>query len=383
MNDKNIKSNLLFVKKHILLSLFLIVFLLFGFGTLTCNASPSITYWSDYKTSIKPNGTTYIVTTSSELAWVAGQVNSGNSFSGCTIEMGTDIDLSSHYWVPIGFSASSAFRGIFDGNNHKISGMIIGNSYTNVGLFGYVNGSTIKDVEISSSDIQVTASCGGILAGCVYLSTISGCAVEGNISTSSAGSVGGLTGYNYSCLVINCSSKGSVKATNNNDLCIGGLVGNNVGTSATKSMIKNSYTTSTVTGIRTGSYLYIGGLTGFNYYGLIQNCYEAGTVSDSSTGAGTTYAGGFVGYNGGQYSIVDNYWWEGCGKTSGLGTGSANNLIKVTTKILRNGGTLQSGTYASYTILDALTAVAKSITGATGWAVGGGFNNSYPFFWNH
>jgi hypothetical protein len=333
-------------------------------------------------TSIKPNGTTYTVTTASDLAWVAGQVNSGNSFEGCTIELGADLDLSSHYWVPIGCAQKTVFKGNFNGNNHKILGMNVSGSYVNVGLFGFVYNNTIKDVTILSANIQATASCAGILAACIYFSTISNCATNGDLSTSGAGSVGGLTGYNYCCSVINCSSTGSVNATQNNDLCVGGLVGNNVGTSETKSMIKNSYTTSNVTGTRTGSFLYIGGLNGFNDNGIIQNCYEAGIVTDLSIATGNTFVGGFIGYNRGQYSILTNYWWDGCGKIFGLGSGSSNDLNKVTAYVLKNGGPIQSGTYSSYWILDALNTAAKTITGAEGWAMTGYDNNHYPIFWN-
>ena len=49
-------------------------------------------------------------------------------------------------WMPVGVS-SSPFSGIFDGNNHKISGIFINrSSYDFVGFFGYISSATITNL---------------------------------------------------------------------------------------------------------------------------------------------------------------------------------------------------------------------------------------------
>ena len=64
--------------------------------------------WTDYATA--PSNTTagdsrdnpIRIGTSSELAWLAQEVNAGNDFSGRYIELNGTLDLSAHNWVPIG-----------------------------------------------------------------------------------------------------------------------------------------------------------------------------------------------------------------------------------------------------------------------------------------
>ena len=104
--------------------------------------------------SVSPSGNTYSISSGSDLAWVAKEVNSGNSFDGMTLELTQDIDLDNHEWTPIG-SADKAFAGTFDGKNYTISNLKItkglGNTVSNnsVGLFGYtVSPSVIKNIKI-------------------------------------------------------------------------------------------------------------------------------------------------------------------------------------------------------------------------------------------
>ena len=66
------------------------------------------------------------------MAQLAYMVNNGQNFSGKTVTLGADIDLSAHYWVPIGCekdaeASAIGFNGTFDGALHTISG-IYGNN---------------------------------------------------------------------------------------------------------------------------------------------------------------------------------------------------------------------------------------------------------------
>ena len=68
------------------------------------------------------------------------------NMSGITFYLANDITLSSD-WTPIGNVAypSDGFAGTFDGTGHTISGMNINSSSSGgVGLFGTINGATIK-----------------------------------------------------------------------------------------------------------------------------------------------------------------------------------------------------------------------------------------------
>lgn len=100
------------------------------------------TYWNNIVNS-QPN--TYVVDTSSKtvslndasaLVWWAKQVNQESSFSGYTVEITNNIDLSEHYWTPICTGKVTTQDGkysiagnntlqnvVIDGNGHKISGL--------------------------------------------------------------------------------------------------------------------------------------------------------------------------------------------------------------------------------------------------------------------
>ena len=145
--------------KKRLLALCLTLCLLVGLLPTTALATGD-TVWTDEVTE-QPAGYTVessgdvTISSAEGLAWLAKQVNEGTSFSGKTITLSKDIDLSAHEWVPIGTQAHP-FDGTFDGGNYQISGMSITVSETNTiaGLFGYVGASTIQDVVIQRGQIE-------------------------------------------------------------------------------------------------------------------------------------------------------------------------------------------------------------------------------------
>lgn len=137
-------------------------------------------------------------------------------------------------WTPIG-NDSNKYTGIFDGQNHTISGLYFNDSDTSyVGLFGCINGCTIQNVGILDSYFK----------GYMF--------------------VGGVCGMNENCTIINCYNTGKVSGTD----FIGGVCGNNSGT------IKNCYNTGEVSGSDNN----VGGVCGNNNSSIIENCYFDSTV---------------------------------------------------------------------------------------------------------
>lgn len=114
-----------------------------------------------------------------ELIAFANEVNNGNDYEGKTVVLTNDINLQgneNNQWVPIGncnvdagnlaenTTDKNAFAGIFNGNNHKISGIYIDTTENYTGLFGYNEG-TIENVTITESYIKSnTRYIGGITA---------------------------------------------------------------------------------------------------------------------------------------------------------------------------------------------------------------------------
>lgn len=157
--------------------------------------------------------TAYSISDAADLAGLAVLVNGLNGqtatdFSGVTITLTDNIDLSGHYWSPMGTSTSNYFKGTFDGDGHTISNLTINTDANYVGLFGATSGATLKNVTLDEPQVQNSAggtSYTGALVGFMAGNgTTEYCAVT-NGSVSSAGQyVGGLIGYFHSGTVQYC-----------------------------------------------------------------------------------------------------------------------------------------------------------------------------------
>ncbi|MBN2588593.1 MAG: hypothetical protein JXA96_01930, partial [Sedimentisphaerales bacterium] len=164
------------------------------------------------------------------------------------------------------------FTGVFDGNDHTISNMVI-NGYSYLGLFGKLeSGAEIKNLGITDVNITGSSDYIGGLVGYNY-GTVTNCYSTGTVSGDDY--IGGLVGYNYGT-VINCYSSGTVSGNKE----VGGLVGE-----SKDGIITNCYSTGTVSG-----YWDVGGLVGLNY-GDVTNCYSSCTVH------GNGCVGGLLGQN--------------------------------------------------------------------------------------
>ncbi len=181
----------------------------------------------------------------------------------------------------------TSFTGVLDGNGHTISHLTIqGETY--VGLFGQLaSGAEAIDLGIVDCNVTGPGDCVGALVG-DGRGAVTHCYSTGAVS--GKGNVGGLVGYNYYGRVIQCYSSGTVSGGSN----IGGLVGLNLG------HVNACYSTGAVSGSR----LYVGGLVGDNFGGVVALCYSTGAVS------GDGWVGGLVGWNRGE-SIVSNSYSTG------------------------------------------------------------------------
>ena len=138
--------------------------------------------WLNHTSTPTQTGSVYQVSTGTQLAWIAYQVNvNGNTSIKFTI---TDtIDLSSYYWYPIGTSTYK-FTGECNGQYRIIDGLHT-LSNTNggvVGLFGWVgNGAIIQQTYVRTTGLTGDSCSGGIAGrvdgGAQFIKNI----VEGNI----------------------------------------------------------------------------------------------------------------------------------------------------------------------------------------------------------
>ena len=294
----------------------------------------------------------YEISNAGQLYWFAGLVNgtlsgetqnaSANAVLTADIVVnknvlksdGTVNEGTFKEWTPIGNSYNGSYTGIFEGQNHTISGLYFKQENTEeVGFFGYNRGK-ISNVGILDSYFCGFSQVGGV---CGYnSSTITNCYNKGVVDGTAdrASSFGGVCGCNLGILT-NCYNTGIVKG----QLFVGGVSGNN------GKMITNCYNTGIVKGHEwvggvsgensgtiincnnegkvSGTEYYVGGVSGENKK-TITNCYNTGIVS------GQSYVGGVNGYNINGTIINCNATGEVNGTDSYLGGVIGRNLNKGT-----------------------------------------------------
>ena len=293
--------------------------------TITENTAP-ITNWTDY-VKTKPlgydedGGGNITISTAEGLAWLSSVANGqeGNSFSGKTVTLTADIDLSAYNWTPI-----KDFAGTFEGGGHSINNMTVTNTAC-AGLFGFLHG-TVQNLSVSGSVSSGGGYnyAGGIAGYNTETGNIINCKYQGEISgTDSIVYAGGLVGLNKGA-VKNCYNTGTVTAISSYDNYAGGLAGYN----RDNGTVINCYNTGAVTASG-DHYNYAGGLVGFNTNTCtVTNCYNTGAVTASS---GTVrYAGGLIGRHDAG-TMTNCYWLDtAAGAATGSGLGTAANCVSFT-----------------------------------------------------
>lgn len=209
----------------------------------------------------------YQISSEKELKWFVNAVNGGNTAINGALT--TDIALSTAEgtagnWYPIGNDKNS-YKGTFDGQNHRVTGIVIRGEKNEQGFFGNIDGKgTVKNLKISG-DINVTGD---------------------SLST------GGIAGY-LEGKIIYCEYSGSVSG----GMYVGGITGQ-TGLNAKVTECRN---TASVAGTQS-----IGGITGAVSYGTISKCINTGSVGTEDK---SQQAGGIVGLMS-NYAVV-----EGCYNT--------------------------------------------------------------------
>lgn len=222
----------------------------------------------------------YIIKTAEQLAFLAKQVNGGETYHGKYFQLEADLDLSGSEWSPIGIgeretdgsTVTKPFAGTFDGKNHKISGLTLTAGLDDQGLFGCSSG-TIGNLGIVRGNISV-GSAERIGAICGYSTgTIENCWNSADITGSTEGGkyVGGICGYSTGT-IYGCLNMGDITANS----FIGGICGN----TAQSTQISNCFNSGSITGKEQ-----IGGIAGINL-NYITFCINAGEL----TGEESVYA---------------------------------------------------------------------------------------------
>ena len=297
-------------------------------------------------------GKTYYLSDVDDITNLASLVNSGKDTTGVTFVMTNDIDMSGRTLTEgIGEYYDKAFKGTFLGNGYEIKNVSCEATYIEyLGLFGYIDGATIKDLGLSNVTINNgnNATNVGALIGYANNSTIENCYVSGgsinfskNVKTSS--SVGGLVGQSISSSINNCFSSIDINVSGKSDTNVntGGFIGISYGDT-----ISNSYSLGNITQSTRGI---IGGFVGDSNGNTVNDSYSMGDIKSTSTDNNTI--GGFAG---GSNRVITNAYSIGKvetayeGDTANIGGFVGHNSGTLTNCAYnRNSGTVNNG--AGYT----------------------------------
>ena len=281
----------------------------------------------------------YQIDDGAQLAYLASEVNKGQTYENSYFVLTADIDLANNDWTPIGNSFADVlfdgpdyrlFAGNLDGKGHTISNISIGTESTPLesdvfGLFGATGGKlsnvnldgvtiygTAKNDNVSGYVIGLAGALAGSASGPIenchvtnlnmtmkipdanrrvywiggLVGALDGryideCSVSGSITEKAGkGSIGGLIGELGKAAKITYSRSDvtvNVKADSRGGANVGGFIGKGNGKTDAETIIRNCYATGNVTG---GAYTggFAGGLWGLN----IKNCYASGNVSQAA-----------------------------------------------------------------------------------------------------
>lgn len=266
------------------------------------------THWTGDGTESAP----YEINDLSDLCGLSEMVAAGNSFANEYFMLTQDIDVGNltanrGNWNPIGWYQIKAdlgkevehkFKGNFDGGGNTISGLKISsvsNELNNIGLFGAVEGGSIKNLIVSADNGMTGGDNVGVLAGSVSGDTIIYNVTVENSYLSAKGDVGGLVGQitgkanaaKGTVTIENCTADGiAIQQTEGVGAYIGGIAGN-----VQNANIVDVSVRTYDGGDRIQGKGYTGGVVGRLNRSNIFNSYVSGTIG----GNGGQAVGGIIG----------------------------------------------------------------------------------------
>ncbi|MGN0797536.1 MAG: hypothetical protein ACI4M5_04940 [Christensenellales bacterium] len=262
-----------------------------------------------YSNYIKPvlEGGTYLITSVGEFAYMAVEPNANYSLV-------NDIDFKNYE-----FSMVQEFGGTFNGNDKRISNIVLSGDSDKVAIFGVVKDTaSVTNLYIKNAKAKISANVGYVGTICaINEGTIMDCYVDGTLAAYtydsdvedaerySIDNVGGIVGFNKK-FVTDCYANVSVTGE-----IAGGIAALNQGT------ISGSYAIGDVTAKaydkdyegRTVK-IYAGGFVAFNLKdgtseGIVGYCFSVNNVKADGGNGAEILAGGLVAYN--QGGIYDSY----------------------------------------------------------------------------
>ena len=356
------------------------------------------TYWDAYRASSFAGGdgsesNPYQIATAEQLALLAyrtntrtgelmeGEDNKVYQYGGCYFIQTKHIDLSAHYWVPIGGTGNAGwFCGTYDGNGYTISGLFTPSGDTTdfdySGLFGWASSNLlsggqmgeIKNLGIVNSYVQGNA-CVGAIAGALMFASVSNCYNTGNVYGNSE--VGGIVGNSGFGSISNCFNAGTIQGVERN---VGGISG-----TTGLSYAQSCFNTGKINGrLYTGDdgitvTQNIGGIVGGD--GTAYNCYNTGEVAQIFN----TTKGGI---GGGSVNVYNCFYGGNCSSSTGAvnnaDTDGGKYLSSLSENTFKTLEFFENSSNWSYT--EDSGEVQSSQWDFSIWGVDGRANSGFPYF---
>ncbi len=231
-----------------------------------------------------------------------------------------DIDFENTVIPAIGAYSTKGFQGTYDGDGWKLKNFKVnGTEAGSAGLFEYVEGGNLKNIQIARAEVVATNTAGVLAGRCIGATKIEGCSLDdGQVtgrnsvgfiahiigstqvkecsvkdftiitaaSGSDANNQGGIVGWagNGSPSILNCSTSGTIQFTGiASGTGRGGIVGKFDSAGEVKECTNSAFVNNVLEVNHTG------GIAGILTNGTITECINTGNV----TGFG--YVGGIVG----------------------------------------------------------------------------------------
>ncbi len=257
------------------------------------------------------------IKSSAELYELSKAVNSGMDFEGIYFVLENNISLNNNEWIPIG-TYDNPFSGNVDGKNNtisdykitKVAGNYTWDGYT--GFFGYTSNASIKNLNLSDFDINISNPDSntylGSFAGMAQSTIFENCSAQGNIilfnntNTAYEADIGGI--------VAQCNSGSIISTTANCNIYYAGNETTKEGNTQIRLGGISAYTYSQIRNCTSNSNIYaiglvwrVGGIAGDNTYGgavCISGCTANGKITivrnDTNKDA-ILHCGGIAGFS--------------------------------------------------------------------------------------
>lgn len=269
------------------------------------------------------SATPYLISTPGQLAYLSKNYS---SYQEKYFLQTAELDMSAHYWTPIG-TESSPFYGNYDGGGFAITGLYVGTESspeTYAGLFGLIESKpkttqTFKNIVIKDSVFF------GKAAGAII-----GSSVNGSLDTDL------VNNPSIIITISNCSASGEIYCNATEGATSGGIAGLLFGVSIEK--CENHCSVTDLANNQSGSFggtgCSFGGIVGRLWGGNMQSCKNYGTITsfskdgkgagaEAGTGGIAGTAMGFIS-NSTNYGVVNGYAAGGISGTGGTISGCAN-----------------------------------------------------------